>query len=81
MSHIIFGHKDSDDIVCQSELIFLWAMLEIIHLDTSSHLVRHLAEVDKGLTGNIVIGDLITPISMALWYNLIGMQKAIGSIG
>lgn len=56
--------------------MFLWAMLENIHLDTGSHLVRHFTKVSRASAGNIVIGRLITSIAIVLGYNLIGMQEA-----
>lgn len=73
VSHVVFGCGDSDGIVCYRELMFLWAILEKIHLDISSYLVRYLAKVYRAPTRNILIGGLITPIAMALGCDLIGM--------
>lgn len=79
MSHTIFDHGNSDGVVHRSELIFLWTMLEGIHLDIGSHFVRHLAKVGKASAENIVIGGLITLIALALGYELTGMQEAMGN--
>lgn len=56
MSDTIFGHRDSNDVVYRSELMFLWVILNNIDLDSGSHLVRYLAKVGKASMGNIVIG-------------------------
>lgn len=79
MSHTIFVCRDSDGVVHCSELLFLWAMLNNIHLNIDSHLVRQLAKVGKTLIGDIVIGRLITSIALTLGYDLTDLQENMGS--
>lgn len=79
ISHTIFGRGDNNGVVPRSESLFLWAIHNNIHLNTSSHLVRHLIKVDKASARNIVIGGLITPTTLALGYDLTSLQEATGS--
>lgn len=54
MAHTVFGRGDSDGIVRQTKLFFLWAMLHEVDLDTGSHLARQFAKVGKATSGDIV---------------------------
>lgn len=78
MANTLFGRGDSDGSVRQDELLFLWAMLHGVHLDTGSHMVRHLLKVAKKGDGSIVIGGLITAIAHHFDYDLEGFAEADG---
>lgn len=60
MANTIFGCGDSEGVVCQSELIILWAMINDVNIDTGSHFIRHLVKIRKGSAGAIIVGGLIT---------------------
>ncbi len=80
MSNTLFGRGDSDGVVRQSELLFLWNMLHPeVQLDAGSHLITHMVKVGKASAGKIVIGGLITPIAEALGYRTSGLPFVRGS--
>jgi len=70
MTNSIFGRGDSMGNIRQSELGFLWAMLNNYNLDYGSFLARHLEKVGKADRGHIVVGGLITPIARHVGLNL-----------
>lgn len=80
MSHTVFLCGDSDSVVCHSELIFLWLILNNIDLDSGSYLVRHLAKAGKASARNIVIGKLLILIALTLGYDFISIQEAMSSM-
>jgi len=69
MTQSIFARGDSTGNIRQSELCFLWAMLNQYHLDFGSFLARHFEKVGKADKGNIVLGGLITPIAQHVGLN------------
>ena len=79
MAHTCFGRSDSDGVIRQSDLLFLWVMMHEARLDMGSHLARQFARVGRAASCNIVIGCLITPLAPAFNYNLFSLTEAIGS--
>lgn len=79
MTHIIFECGDNDRVIHQSKLIFLWAMIHNINIDRGLHFMRYLTKVVRASAGNIIVRGLITPITLALGYNVHGLEKAMGT--
>lgn len=68
MANTLFGRGESEGVARQTELYFLWAMIENFDIDTGAYLARQFERVAKASKGGIVIGGLITPIAIALNY-------------
>ena len=51
-----------------------------VRLDTGSHLARQFAKVGRAASGDIVIGGLITPLTLAFDYDLSSLKEATSSM-
>lgn len=78
--HTIFGGRESDNMVTQSELFFLWAMVNDFWINTGYYLAKHQHKVVKATKGAIIHGGLITPITLTLGVDLFDLSQPLGSI-